>query len=122
MRKLTLLLALALAAPAAAGENKHLGAIVVSGSSLTNATTAAPFVIPQNAKLTLYCTAAVQVLTDSTTVTTGTTGTKGVFVPALTLFPTSVTLTLRTISGTPSALVAIIGTATCDVWQRTGTE
>lgn len=108
--------------PARAGENRHLGAIVVSGASLTNVTTAVPFNIPTNAKLTLYCTAAVQVLTDTLVVTTGTAGTKGVPVAALALFPTSVGPTKSAISNVPTAVIAIIGTATCDVWQRLGTE
>ena len=118
-----LCLAALLAAPVAhAGERKHLGAIVVTGSSLTNVTTAVPFNIPTNAKITIYCTAAVQILTDARLVTTGTAGTKGVPVPALTLFPTSVSENISAISGVPTAVIAIIGTATCDVWQRLGTE
>lgn len=114
---------LLLAAPLArAGENRHLGSIVVSGASLTNVTTAVPFNIPTNSKVTIYCTAAVQLLVDATVVTTGTAGSKGVFVAALTLFPTSVGPNKGVIGTTPTAVIAIIGTATCDVWQRTGTE
>lgn len=126
MRTLSLLLLLfaVLFVPsrAEAGERAHLGVITVAGASLTNATTAVPFAIPTNAKITLYCTAAVQVLTDAFVVTTGTTGTKGVPVAALTLFPTSVSEAKATIASRPSAVIAIIGTASCDVWQRLGTE
>lgn len=122
LRFLLLVVLLSLPQRAWAGERKHLGSIVVSGSSLTNATTAVPFVIPLNAKITLYCTAAVQVLTDSTVVTTGTAGTKGVPVPANTLFLTSVSETISVVGGRYSALIAIIGTATCDVWMRLGNE
>ena len=63
----------------------------------------------KNAKITIYCTAAVQILTDATVVSTGTTGTKGVFVGALTNFPTSVTLRLSVVSTRESAVIAIIG-------------
>jgi hypothetical protein len=122
MRALLLALTLCLAGSAWAGENAHLGSIVVSGASLTNVTTAVPFVIPLNSKITLYCTAAVQVLTDQFVVTVGTAGTKGVPVNAATLFPTSVTKRMSQVSGRDTAVIAIIGTATCDVWQRTGGE
>lgn len=127
MRTLLAVLALSAAllvpARAEAGEYKHLGVITVAGASLTNQTTAVPFVIPPANKVTLYCTAAVQVLTDATVVTTATTGTKGVPVAALTLFPTSVGSFLTVlIGGQKSALIAIIGTGACDVWQRLGTE
>ena len=123
LRLLPLMAAMVLISPSAhAGENKHLGVIVVSGSSLNNMTTAAPFRIPPGEKITLYCTAAVQVLTDSTVVSTGTTGTKGVPVGATTLFPTSVGQAQGSISGTQTAVIAIIGTASCDVWLRLGTE
>lgn len=111
-----------IASSAQAGESKHLGSIVVSGASLTNVTTVAPFVIPINAKITIYCTAAVQVLTDSTVVSTGTLGTKGVFVAATTLFPTSVSGIKGSVGTLSTAVIAVIGTATCDVWQRLGTE
>lgn len=106
-----------------AGENRYLGAIVVSGSSsLNNTTTAAPFAIPPGAKLTLYTTGTdIRCLTDSeSTATSG--PTKGVPIPASTLFPTSVGQRLTTVSGSPSALLACIGTGTVDVWQRAGTE
>lgn len=108
--------------PARAGENRYLGAIVVSGSSLTNASTAAPFVIPAGAKLTLYTTASgIQCLTDSTsTATSG--ATKGFPIPTSSAWPTSVGAGLILISGTESALIACIGTGTVDVWVRSGTE
>jgi hypothetical protein len=121
MRKLVLLSLCLAAGTADAGENKYLGAIVVAGASLTNATTAAPFIIPPGAILTINCSAAVNMLTDATvTATSG--ATKGLPVPAATNFPTSVGKSLTTITGQPSALLAVIGTATCDVWQRVGNE
>lgn len=120
MRYLLALL-LCLSLPATAGENKYLGAIVVSGSSLTNLTTAAPFAIPPGALLTVNCTAAVNMLVDNTsTATTG--ATKGLPVPASTNFPTSAGKQYALLSGSPTAVIAVIGTATCDFWQRSGTE
>jgi len=108
-------------APAVAGENAYLGAIVVSGSSLTNFTTAAPFAIPPGAYVTVNCTAAVNMLVDATVVTSSGAG-KGLPIPASTNFPTSVGKQKGLISGSPSASVAIIGTGTCDFWLRVGNE
>lgn len=122
MRILSLLCALAFVSPPAhAGENKYLGAIVAAAASVNNSTTAAPFVIPPMSKLTVYCTAAVNMLADNTT-TAAAGATKGVPVAATTLFPTSVGGKLIVISGQPSALLVIFGTATCDVWLRVGDE
>lgn len=128
MRTLSLLLLLSvvLLAPARteAGENLHLGTATMTGASITNVSTAVPFRIPPGAYLTINCSAAVQMLTDATLVSVGTLGTKGVPVPALTNFPTSVGQAKSSISGTPTAVIAFIGTAavTCDVWARLGTE
>jgi len=110
-----------LSVTATAGENRYLGAIVVSGSSLNNTTTAAPFVIPPGSKVTVVCTAAVNMLTDN--VSTATSGaTKGLPISANSIFPTSVGRALATVSGVSTALIAVIGTGTCDVWQRDGNE
>ena len=118
---LTLTLCL-LATSAGAGENKYLGAVVVSGASLTNLTTAAPFAIPPGAYLTINCTAAIQYLADSTVVTTSGAG-KGLPIPASTNFPTSVGKGLSYFpANSPTALIAFIGTGTCDIWQRSGLE
>lgn len=118
---LTLTLCL-LATSAGAGENKYLGAVVVAGSSLTNITTAAPFAIPPGAYLTINCTAAIQYLADSTVVTT-TGATKGLTIPSATNFPTSVGKALTNYpANSPSAVIAFIGTGTCDIWQRSGLE
>lgn len=122
MRKLLALGLLLVVSRANAGESAYLGAIVVSGSSLTNLTTAAPFAIPPGSFLTVNCTAAVNMLTDATaTATSG--ATKGLPVPASTNFPTSVgRKTLARLNGLDTAQVAIIGTGTCDFWQRSGQE
>lgn len=122
MRKLLALGLLLAVTPAKAGESAYLGAIVVSGSSLTNLTTAAPFAIPPGAFLTINCTAAVNLLTDST-VATSSGANKGLPVPANTNFPTSVgRKLLARLNGLDTAQIAIIGTGTCDVWQRSGQE
>ena len=110
-----------LAVSAKAGENRFLGNIVVSANSLTNATTAAPFVIPPGSKITVVCTAAVNMLVDST-VTAASGVATGLPIPANTIFPTSVGRGLQVISGTNSALVAVFGTGTCSYWLRDGSE
>lgn len=127
MRKLLALLPLLalFGSPARAGEMKYLGAIVSTGTSVSNVSTAAPFVIPPNAKLTLYCDAGGRLLTDSRSVATSG-ATKGLPVGASTYFPTSVgNQVVSQISSVTTALIAWIsnsGTATCDVWVRTGNE
>lgn len=122
MRKLLALGLILAVSPAKAGESTYLGAIVVSGSSLTNVTTAAPFPIPPGSFLTINCTAAMNVLTDSAVVTTSGAN-KGLPVPANTNFPTSVgRKTLARLNGIDTAQLAVIGTGTCDVWQRSGQE
>lgn len=113
-----------LALEASAGENKYLGVLSSAGTTINNGTTAAPFVIPPNSKITMHCSAAVFVYVDNaTTATSG--ATKGVPVGASTLFPTSVQGSKIVISSVLSAVVAMIpssGSATCDVWQRDGAE
>lgn len=121
MNRTLLLLATLACGSAFAGENKYLGTITVSGSSLTNISTAVPFAIPPTSKITIVCDAAVRILTDSTSVATSG-ATKGLPVAANVLFPTSVGARLATVGTTQSALVAVIGTGNCDVWQRAGTE
>lgn len=126
MRSLLLCLALA-SAPAMAGE-RLLGAIVsVAGADTTNASTAAPFAVPFGAKLTIWCNAAAYLITDTTTAASATTALP---VVANEKFPTSTgssggssTPTVA-ISGKPSALVRIFGTAavTCYVFSRQGNE
>lgn len=125
MRLFLASLCLLLAVPAHAGENAYLGAVVVSGSSLTNLTTAAPFFIPPGAKVTVNCTAAMQYLADNLSVAT-TGATKGLSIPATTNFPTSVGKAKGNIAingvNSQSAVLAFIGTGTCDVWLRDGNE
>ena len=132
MRALFLLAALAvLTAPqrAEAGE-EYLGAIVSgAGADTTNGTTASPFVIPLGSKLTLYCTAAAYVCTDTTTAcaAVGSAG-AGVPVAATTNFPTSVralsSAPFITISGARSSIVRIFGAGavTCYAYARNGNE
>lgn len=132
MRKLSLFVLLAAvltSAPALAGE-QYLGVIVSgAGADTTNGSTAAPFLIPSGAKLTLYCTAAVLICTDTSTACTVLGGAQpGLPWDALKPFPTSVRSDLSaptvTVSGKNSSIVRIVGAAavTCYVWQRYGNE
>lgn len=127
MKRLILLAAL-LAAPAFAGE-QYLGVIVSgAGADTTNATTAAPFVVPAGSKLTAYCTAAVLICTDTSSACTVLGGAQpGLPWPALTPFPTSVDSVQRayvTISSRRSSILRIVGSAavTCYFWARNGNE
>lgn len=121
MKNLLCAAALLAALTASAGENQYLGVITVSGASLTNATTAVPFFIPPGAKLTVYCSAAVNMLVDNRTATASGAN-KGVPVSATTLFPTSVGKGMQQVAGQQSSLVAVIGTGSCDFWVRDGNE
>ena len=125
MRLFLVSLCLLLAVPASAGENAYLGAIVVSGASLSNFSTAAPFVIPPGSKVTMNCTAGVQYLSDALLVTVSGAN-KGAPIPATANFPTSVGKAKGNIVvlgvNVQSAALAIIGTGTCDVWLRDGNE
>jgi hypothetical protein len=127
--KFTTLAALLIGCLCLAGENGYLGAIASpDGGSFSNYTTATTFPIPQGSKVTMYCTAATQLLTDN--LTTATSGTKkGLPIAATTIFPTSVGRVMASFTdggiATPTAVIAIIpvsGTSTCDVWLRMGTE
>lgn len=124
MRTLFSILAIAAALSAFAGENKYLGSIQADGglSGINNSNTQTPFVIPPTAKLTLSCPDVVSYLADNFTVSDGGTVPKGVPIPANTLFPTSVGAKLVVIGGQPSALLAVHGAVTCDVWLRDGLE
>lgn len=123
------LLSLALAAaPALAGE-KFIGKIVsAAGADTTNATTAAPFVIPFSQKLTIWCDATAYVAVDTATAASSTSG--ALPVTALEKLPTSTGSSngagarVIAISGAFSAEVRIAGPAavTCYVSTRLGTE
>lgn len=115
------LAAILLSVTAAAGENRYLGAIVVSANSLNNTTTASPFVIPAGQKITIVCSAAVNILVDNLS-TAASGATKGLPVSAGLIFPTSVGRNLASVSGVPTAVVAVFGTGTCDIWLRDGNE
>lgn len=123
------LLAVLTSAPALAGED-YLGVIVSgAGADTTNESTAAPFLVPRGAKLTLYCTATALICVDTTSACTALGGAKpGLPWDALKPFPTSTRSDLAaptvTISSKASAIVRIVGPAavTCYVWQRYGNE
>jgi hypothetical protein len=112
--------------PAHAGE-RYLGSIVSgAGADTTNISTAAPFVIPGGARLTIQCTATAYVIGDTTTAVTAT---NGVTVPADAIFltkqasspmvPVTVSLVVMT-----TTILRIAGPAavTCDVFARNGDE
>lgn len=127
----TLLLCTLIASSAFAGE-RFLGIIVSgAGADTTNATTAAPFVIPPGAQITMACTAAAFICaapgaTPSTACTASLAGANpGVPVSASEKFPTSTsTQATATIAGSTSSTVRIVGAAAvnCVVWERRGNE
>lgn len=129
IRSLLLLVVALAAAPALAGE-EYLGVIVsAAGADTTNASTAAPFVVPLGSKLTIYCTAAANVCTDTASACTTLGGANaGVSVSSSSNFPTSVRGNISapsvTISSQRSSIVRIVGAAavTCYVWARVGNE
>jgi hypothetical protein len=113
-----ILAALLLSSPALAGE-KYIGTLVAT-SSVNNSTTASPFNIPSNQKLSIQCDAAAYILTCTTATGCTATSTNGVKVAADALFTTSTAST-----STGAAYVAALsasGTANCRVFTRSGTE
>jgi len=113
-----LLAACLIASPALAGE-KYIGTLVAT-SSVNNSTTATPFAVPSNQKLSVQCDAVAYILICSTTTGCTATSTNGVKVAADALFTTSTPSTT-----TGSAYVAALsssGTANCRVFTRSGTE
>lgn len=123
MKRLSLLAVLFGALSASAGE-RYLGTISSAGADTTNATTAAPFVVPTNALLTIQCkAAAAYVITDDTVAVTAV---RGVLVALGVAFPTSTSSqNVVFVSGARSAIVRVIsvsGTAACDVFERRGNE
>lgn len=114
------LLAVLLALPAMAGE-RYLGTIVAAGADTTNATTAAPFVIPKKALLTVQCDATAYLALDTATASSATVGVKLLVDVA---WPTSVdgTSYYVTVLSQQSAVVRIFGTANCKVFERRGNE
>ena len=134
MKRLAIIGALC-AATAWAGE-VFLGVIIAtSGADTTNATTATPFCIAGDSKLSIWCDAAAYISTDTTQQTGsfldgGTNATVGVPVQASTLFPTSVGSLVKHVSdgGTASGCAILrVGaapgtTARCYVYSRRGSE
>ena len=123
--KHALSVALALCAlPAFAGE-RYLGAIVSgAGADTTNDSTATPFFIPSDAKITIWCNAAAYLITDTKTAVTSTTGLP---VTASEKFPTSTGTQVKVVSATAAnggAIVRIVGSSavTCYVFERNGRE
>ena len=138
--KTVLSLLIITALPAFAGE-RLLGSIVsAAGADTTNATTATPFAIAPETKLTIQCTAATSICVSSSTTCTlaGTTTNPGTEAAARTFFPTSAnTGDLTTTSGAAvgpprtvtvaskkSITIRIVASAasTCNVYARNGDE
>lgn len=111
-----------LSTSAFAGE-KFLGTIVsAAGADVTNATTAAPFVIPTSALISVQCTAAAYVITDDTTAVTAA---RGINVTSGQFLPTSTSnQEIVVISSQVSSIVRVAGPAAvnCTVWTRRGNE
>lgn len=124
MRRILALCLAVLAAPALAGE-RYLGAIVsAAGADTTNDSTATPFLVPSDARITIWCNAAATVITDSRTAVTSTTGMP---VGASEKFPTSTGTQVKVVSATAAnggAIVRIVGAGavTCYVFERRGNE
>lgn len=125
MKHLALFAALC-AAPAIAGE-RYLGRIIsAAGADTSNDSTATPFLIPSDAKITIFCNASAYVITDSRSAA-ATDGTNGLPLTANEKFPTSTGTQVRVVSATAAnggAIVRIAGTAavTCWVYERRGNE
>lgn len=125
MKRLTALLCL-LSLPAFAGET-YLGAIVsAAGADTSNDSTATPFLIPSDAKLTVVCNASAYVITDSRSAAT-TNGTNGLPLSSGEKFPTSTGTLVKVVSATAANGGAIVriagaGAVTCWVYQRRGNE
>lgn len=122
------LLSMLIAAPAFAGE-RYIGKIVsAAGADTTNATTAAPFVVPFSQKITVWCDGSAYVAVDTATASSSTSG--ALPVDAREKLPTSTGsqggggASVVSISGVASAVVRISGPAavTCYVSTRLGTE
>lgn len=127
MTRLALAVAFLLSTVALAGET-YRGIIVSgAGADTTNASTAAPFSIPANTKLTIACTAAAFICVGPTTCTASLAGANpGVPVSANEKFPTSSQALVSgvTVSSSPTAVIRIVSTAAvnCVVWERKGDE
>lgn len=125
--RLALALAVLLSFPAFAGETYRGIIASAAGADTTNATTAAPFVVAANTKLTIACTASAFICVGPTTCTASLSGANpGVPVIALEKFPTSSQALVSgvTISGAPTAVIRIVATTAvnCVVWERKGDE
>ncbi len=128
MKHALIVIALLSASTAFAGET-YLGALVsAAGADITNDSTATPFYVPSDAKITVVCNAAAYVITDTRSAAT-TNGTNGLPVSSGEKFPTSTGTQVKvsTASGTAAAggaIVRIAGAAavTCWVYARRGNE
>lgn len=136
----TLLAAILLLATSALAGERLLGTIVSgAGADTTNATTAAPFAIKPNTRLTIQCTASANICANSSTACTALAGSNsGVEVSSKEKFPTSAgSGDLPTTSGAqvgPPRTVIVAGkvsvtfrifgpaAVSCVFWSREGDE
>lgn len=115
MRRALLLGAL-LALPALAAERRIGQVVATAPTAQNNSTTAAPFTVPGNARISIQCSAdAYVVISDSPTKLATNVEVK---IAADVLFPTS---TPGGLNGYVSVLPAS-GSATCQVYIRSGNE
>lgn len=113
----TALIVVTLLASSAMAAERRLGQVVATApTSQNNNTTAAPFAVPGNARISIQCSAdAYVVISDSPTKTATNVEVK---LAADVLFPTS----------TPSgfagfvSILPVSGSSTCQVFVRTGNE
>lgn len=112
-----------LSMPALAGE-RLLGTIVAT-TDKTNDTTATPFFVPSDAKISIQCDASAYILTDTSTAVSAS---NGVLIGSGVLFPTSTGTQVKVSSGTAAnggavvRAIAVTGTANCKVFERRGNE
>lgn len=122
LKKLAILAVCFIGSQSFAGE-LFLGRIVsAAGADTTNATTAAPFVVPQSQTITIQCDAIAYVITDDSTAVSAT---RGVYLTARQLFLTSTSnQEIVVVSSQVSAVVRIAGPAAvnCIVWSNRGNE
>lgn len=122
LKKLAVLAVCFVGSQSFAGE-KYLGTIVSpDGTERTNGSTAAPFLVPQSATITIQCTATAYVITDDTTTVTLA---RGVNLTALQIFLTSTSNQEIIVVGSQvSAIVRVAGPAAvnCTVWTNRGNE
>lgn len=127
MNRLAFVAVTLLSLGAFAGETYRGIIVSAAGADTTNASTAAPFLLPAASKVTVACTAAAFICVGPTACTASLAGANpGVPVAANEKFPTSTNalVTGVTISSKATAIIRIVATTAvnCVVWERRGDE